>query len=42
MTSRPRNLNVRGVAGYRKPDPNTQPEYYYPPYASTVRRAPVW
>jgi protocatechuate 3,4-dioxygenase beta subunit len=27
-------------AGYRKPDRDTQPEYCYPPYASTVKRSP--
>jgi protocatechuate 3,4-dioxygenase, beta subunit len=26
--------------GYRPPDRGTQPEYYYPPYASTVKRSP--
>jgi protocatechuate 3,4-dioxygenase, beta subunit len=26
--------------GYRRPDPGTQPEYLYPPYVSTPRRAP--
>jgi protocatechuate 3,4-dioxygenase, beta subunit len=26
--------------GYRKPDRDTQPEYHYPPYASTVKRSP--
>src|SRR5918996_3726423 len=40
MTSRPGKLDVRRLAGYRRPDPNTQPEYNYPPYASTVRRSP--
>jgi protocatechuate 3,4-dioxygenase beta subunit len=29
------------VAGYRKPDRGTQPDYLYPPYASTVKRAPT-
>ncbi|HVE51064.1 MAG TPA: protocatechuate 3,4-dioxygenase subunit beta [Casimicrobiaceae bacterium] len=28
------------LAGYRKPDRDTQPDYYYPPYASTVKRSP--
>ena len=28
------------VAGYRKPDCGTQPDYLYPPYASTVKRSP--
>lgn len=28
------------VAGYRKPDRGTQPDYLYPPYASTVKRSP--
>jgi protocatechuate 3,4-dioxygenase beta subunit len=26
--------------GYRKPDRGTQPDYYYPPYASTTKRSP--
>ena len=29
------------AAGYRKSDPGTQPEYLYPPYASTVKRSPT-
>ena len=41
MTSRPRNLATAQVAGYRKPDRGTQPDYLYPPYASTVKRAPT-
>ena len=28
------------LAGYRKPDRGTQPDYLYPPYASTVKRSP--
>jgi protocatechuate 3,4-dioxygenase beta subunit len=28
------------IAGYRKPDRGTQPDYLYPPYASTVKRSP--
>lgn len=28
------------VAGYRRPDRGTQPDLLYPPYASTVKRAP--
>jgi protocatechuate 3,4-dioxygenase beta subunit len=28
------------VAGYRRFEPGTQPEYLYPPYRSTLRRAP--
>lgn len=28
------------LAGYRKPDRDTQPDYLYPPYASTVKRSP--
>ena len=27
------------LAGYRKPDRDTQPDYLYPPYASTVKRS---
>ncbi len=41
MTSRPQNLTTRAPAGYRKPDRGTQPDYLYPPYASTVKRAPT-
>jgi len=40
MTSRPRNLAAKQIAGYRKPDRGTQPDLLYPPYASTVKRAP--
>ena len=29
------------VAGYRRPPKGTQPEYLYPPYASTQKRAPT-
>ena len=41
MTSRPRNLQTAAPAGYRKPDRGTQPDYLYPPYASTVKRSPT-
>jgi protocatechuate 3,4-dioxygenase, beta subunit len=41
MTSRPGNVEQRQVAGYRPPDRGTQPEYCYPPYASTVKRSPL-
>jgi len=40
MTSRPGNLGQQALAGYRANDPATQPELYFPPYASTVKRAP--
>jgi len=40
MTSRPRNLAAAQLAGYRKYDRGTQPDYVYPPYASTVKRSP--
>ena len=40
MTSRPNNLSSKLVAGYRRYDGGTQPEYLYPPYASTVKRSP--
>jgi len=40
MTSRSRNLQPNKLAGYRKPDPGTQPPYLYSPYASTVKRSP--
>ncbi|HEX7810939.1 MAG TPA: protocatechuate 3,4-dioxygenase subunit beta [Burkholderiales bacterium] len=29
------------VAGYRRPPKGTQPDYLYPPYASTPKRAPT-
>jgi protocatechuate 3,4-dioxygenase beta subunit len=40
MTSRPQDGNARHLAGYRKPDRGTQPDYLFPAYASTVRRSP--
>ncbi|HEY2815922.1 MAG TPA: protocatechuate 3,4-dioxygenase subunit beta [Casimicrobiaceae bacterium] len=40
MTSRPKNLQTKALAGYRKCDRDTQPAYLYPPYASTVKRSP--
>ena len=40
MTSRPQNLQTKALAGYRPCDRDTQPEYLYPPYASTVKRSP--
>src|ERR1700693_1030903 len=40
MTSRPQNLQTAALPGYRKPDLGTQPDYLYPPYASTVKRYP--
>ena len=41
MTSRPGNLHQRPLGAYRPPDRGTQPEYAYPPYASTVKRSPL-
>jgi protocatechuate 3,4-dioxygenase, beta subunit len=32
---------MKSIAPYRRPHPNTQPEYLFPKYASTVRRAPT-
>lgn len=29
------------IAGYRRPPPGTQPEYLYPPYSATLKRAPA-
>ena len=40
MTSRPGNLASQALAGYRPNDRGTQPDLLYPPYASTVKRAP--
>ena len=40
MMSRPQNPAALQAAGYRKPDRGTQPDYLYPPYASTVKRSP--
>jgi len=40
MTSRPSNLSAKLLAGYRKYDRGTQPDYQHPPYASTVKRSP--
>jgi protocatechuate 3,4-dioxygenase, beta subunit len=28
------------ILGYRRPDPGTQPNHLYPPYASSLKRAP--
>ena len=41
MTARPRNLATVPLAGYRKPERGTQPDYLFPPYASTVKRSPL-
>jgi protocatechuate 3,4-dioxygenase beta subunit len=41
MTSRPSNLSAKLLAGYRKYDRGTQPDYQHPPYASTVKRSPA-
>ena len=41
ITSRPGNPDQPRVVGYRPPDRGTQPEYLYPPYASTVKRSPL-
>lgn len=40
MTSRPQGPQTARLAGYRKPDRGTQPDYLYPPYASTAKRSP--
>src|SRR5215831_8545574 len=40
MTSRPQNVAAPALAGYRKPDRGTQPDYLFPPYVSTVKRSP--
>ncbi len=29
------------VRGFRRPTPGTQPDYYHPPYGSSVKRAPL-
>ena len=31
---------MKPLAGYRRPHPGTQPDYDYPPYASTQKRCP--
>ena len=41
MTARPPTLATTPLAGYRKPERGTQPDYLYPPYASTVKRSPL-
>ena len=41
MTARPRTLATALLVGYRKPERGTQPDYLYPPYASTVKRSPL-
>jgi len=32
---------MKGIVGYRRPFPGTQPDYNYPPYASTQKRCPT-
>ena len=32
---------MKPLLGYRKPAPGTQPEYLYPPYVSSLKRAPT-
>jgi protocatechuate 3,4-dioxygenase beta subunit len=32
---------LKGLRGYRRPHPGTQPEYNYPPYVSTQKRCPT-
>ena len=32
---------MAGSSGYRRPQPGTQPEYLYPPYVSSQKRAPT-
>src|SRR5215212_6716499 len=32
---------MKTVVGYRRPYPGTQPDYNYPPYASTQKRCPT-
>ena len=41
MTSRPEEGKRHAVAGFRGNDCGTQPDLLYPPYASTVKRAPL-
>ena len=41
MTSRPEEGKRHAVAGFRGNDRGTQPDLLYPPYASTVKRAPL-
>ncbi len=40
MNSKSASTPDAPIAGYRKPDRGTQPDYLYPPYASTVKRSP--
>ena len=40
MTEPRGSSDPRRIAGYRPADRGTQPEYLYPPYASTVKRSP--
>jgi protocatechuate 3,4-dioxygenase beta subunit len=32
---------MKSIVGYRRPHPGTQPDYNYPPYASTQKRCPT-
>jgi len=31
---------MKPLLGYRKPTPGTQPSHLYPPYVSSIKRAP--
>ena len=39
-SSKPAPTSDKPLAGYRKPDPGTQPAYLFPPYVSTIKRSP--
>jgi len=41
MTSERQPPSTAVLPGYRRPDRGTQPDYLYPPYASTVKRSPL-
>lgn len=32
--------SITGIAGFRRPDPGTQPNHLHPAYASSIKRAP--
>src|SRR3954470_2392164 len=41
MPNKSRRAEMINVGTYRRPHPGTQPEYDYPPYASTAKRHPT-
>src|SRR5215213_9525067 len=41
MRNRTKSAEMTRLGGYRRPHRGTQPDYNYPPYASTAKRHPT-